>query len=294
MGVEIAGQMGALPKDVKDANGERRSINACASAALARTVALVPRHASLSTKLTGARVFAEIAAFVAGIQAQFAGTVDRSVVNAENGQALAELLAARREARDGPAREQAAAETAKVNAKLVVGTEMKEGVKKMPSGLLIETLVEGTGDSPVTGSSVKVHYTGKLANGSVFDSSVERGEPATFAVAQVVKGFAEGILNMKVASPLSYSACMHFSASLGLLDAIHARGGIEFRVGVGRASVLCVLLGACMGCEVAGCASETEGWGGVRGVRKKGGRGGGSISCACCLTNIPMRRWVAR
>jgi FKBP-type peptidyl-prolyl cis-trans isomerase len=150
---------------------------------------------------------AEIAAFIAGIQAQFSGNVDRSVVNAENGQALAEILAARREARDGPAREKAAAETAKANAALVVGTEMKEGVKKTPSGLLIETIVEGTGATPVASSNVKVHYTGKLADGSVFDSSVERGEPATFAVAQVVKGFAEGILSMKVLPSVRTAPC---------------------------------------------------------------------------------------
>ena len=192
LGVEIAGQMGDLPKDVKDANG---GCPCCASAARAQ-------HLTLSS-----RSCAEIAAFVAGIQAQFSGNVDRSVVNAENGQALAELLAARREERDGPAREKASAETAKANAALVVGTEMKEGVKKMPSGLLIETIVEGTGETPVASSNVKVHYTGKLADGSVFDSSVERGEPATFAVAQVVKGFAEGILNMKVMPSLRTAPC---------------------------------------------------------------------------------------
>jgi FKBP-type peptidyl-prolyl cis-trans isomerase len=167
LGVEIAGQMGDLPKDIKDTN--------------------------------------EIKAFIAGIEAQFSGSVDRSVVNVANGQALAELLAGRRAARVGPADKEAAEQdkeaTARSNAKLMVGTEMKEGVKRLPSGLLIETLVEGTGAAPSASSTVTVHYTGMLADGSVFDSSVERGEPASFAVAQVVKGFAEGILNMKVCGP---------------------------------------------------------------------------------------------
>jgi len=144
---------------------------------------------------------AEISAFIKGIEAQFSGTVDRNMVNAEHGQALAEILAGRRDARAGPKSKEAAqksSEMQKLNATLVISTEMKEGVKKMPSGLLIETIVEGTGATPTPGAKVKVHYTGKLSDGTTFDSSVDRGEPAVFAVTQVVKGFAEGILNMKV------------------------------------------------------------------------------------------------
>ena len=207
LGVEIAGQMGDLPKDITEAN--------------------------------------EVAAFVKGIEAQFTGSVDRSVVNAQNGQALAEILAGRRDARKGP--EEAAKEaeqaalTARSNAKLVVGTEMKEGVKKMPSGLLIETLVEGTGATPEASSTVKVHYTGKLADGSVFDSSVERGEPASFAVAQVVKGFAEGILNMKVHASLLSSpaacACARRADGRTRFCARSARGSLRaLRCGRPRAA----------------------------------------------------------
>lgn len=165
-----------------------------------------------------------------GIEAQFAGTVDRGVVNAANGQALAQVLAGRREERLKPELEAQAEATKASNAQLVVGTEMKEGVKKMPSGLLIETLKEGSGAAPSPDSSVKVHYTGKLADGKVFDSSVERGEPATFAVSQVVKGFAEGILNMKVGGKVVLTMAPELAYGPAAVGPIPANSALQFEV----------------------------------------------------------------
>jgi FKBP-type peptidyl-prolyl cis-trans isomerase len=67
-----------------------------------------------------------------------------------------------------------------------------------PSGLMFIDTQEGTGTSPTMQQSVTVHYTGKLASdGKVFDSSVQRGQPATFPMGGVIKGFSEGILTMK-------------------------------------------------------------------------------------------------
>jgi peptidylprolyl isomerase len=67
------------------------------------------------------------------------------------------------------------------------------------SGLQYTDEKVGTGDSPRQDQEVTVHYTGKLAaNGAKFDSSVDRGAPATFAMTQVIKGFSEGISTMKV------------------------------------------------------------------------------------------------
>jgi FKBP-type peptidyl-prolyl cis-trans isomerase len=67
-----------------------------------------------------------------------------------------------------------------------------------PSGLMYIDTVEGTGESPKIDQTVVVHYTGKLASdGKVFDSSVTRGQPATFPLRGVIKGFSEGILTMK-------------------------------------------------------------------------------------------------
>ena len=69
-----------------------------------------------------------------------------------------------------------------------------------PSGLQYEVLVEGNGPKPEPTDQVKVHYTGKLIDGTVFDSSVERGEPATFGVTQVIPGWVEALQMMTAGS----------------------------------------------------------------------------------------------
>lgn len=71
-------------------------------------------------------------------------------------------------------------------------------VKTTASGLQYEVLAEGEGECPKASDSVKVHYTGKLIDGTVFDSSVERGAPATFGVTQVIAGWVEALQLMKV------------------------------------------------------------------------------------------------
>lgn len=70
-------------------------------------------------------------------------------------------------------------------------------VKTTASGLQYEVLQEGTGVTPKATDQVTVHYTGKLIDGTVFDSSVERGEPATFGVTQVIPGWVEALQMMK-------------------------------------------------------------------------------------------------
>ena len=69
----------------------------------------------------------------------------------------------------------------------------REEVLVTPSGLQYEILKEVKGPRPAAKDSVQVHYTGKLIDGTVFDSSVERGEPATFGVTQVIPGWVEAL-----------------------------------------------------------------------------------------------------
>ena len=77
---------------------------------------------------------------------------------------------------------------------------MDERIISTDSGLRYVDLVEGTGTSPSTGDTVKVHYTGWLENGTKFDSSVDRGQPFMFPLGQgrVIKGWDEGVATMKV------------------------------------------------------------------------------------------------
>lgn len=76
----------------------------------------------------------------------------------------------------------------------------RTGVVTTPSGLQYEVITMGTGPKPQPTESVKVHYTGKLIDGTVFDSSVERGEPAVFGVTQVIPGWVEALQMMPVGS----------------------------------------------------------------------------------------------
>ena len=79
---------------------------------------------------------------------------------------------------------------------LAKNKERKE-VLTTPSGLQYEVIKEGNGKQPTANDSVTVHYTGRLIDGTVFDSSVDRGEPATFGVTQVIPGWVEALQMMK-------------------------------------------------------------------------------------------------
>ena len=76
----------------------------------------------------------------------------------------------------------------------------KAGVVELPSGLQYEVLKMGTGAKPTAKDKVKCHYHGTLINGTVFDSSVQRGTPAVFGVSQVIPGWVEALQLMPVGS----------------------------------------------------------------------------------------------
>ncbi|MEM0968411.1 MAG: FKBP-type peptidyl-prolyl cis-trans isomerase [Verrucomicrobiota bacterium] len=87
---------------------------------------------------------------------------------------------------------------AAANAAYLQENKDKEGITTTKSGLQYEVLTEGTGDQPTPTDQVTVHYTGTLIDGTVFDSSVERGEPASFPLNQVIAGWTEGVGLMKI------------------------------------------------------------------------------------------------
>lgn len=73
----------------------------------------------------------------------------------------------------------------------------KDNVITLESGLQYTVITEGTGNSPKATDQVKCHYEGMLIDGTLFDSSLQRGEPATFGLNQVIKGWTEGLQLMK-------------------------------------------------------------------------------------------------
>ena len=76
----------------------------------------------------------------------------------------------------------------------------KDGVITLPSGLQYKVLVQGTGEVPQSSDKVKVHYEGRLLDGTVFDSSYKREEPTEFTPSQVIKGWSEALTMMPVGS----------------------------------------------------------------------------------------------
>jgi FKBP-type peptidyl-prolyl cis-trans isomerase len=91
------------------------------------------------------------------------------------------------------------------------GASVPSGVQTTYSGLKYEVLRPGTGARPASYNRVKVHYHGYLPDGTVFDSSVQRGEPATFGLNQVIPGWREGIPLMQVGAKYRFTVPPHLA-----------------------------------------------------------------------------------
>lgn len=132
------------------------------------------------------------------------------------------------------AREDAAREAAERSDEFLAETRAKQGVEARPSGLLLEFVSRGPNQSlprPTAQSAVLVHYEGKLADGSVFDSSFERGQPAQFPLQGVVPGFSEAIQQMRPGDEVlaTFPAELGYGAE-GQPPTIPGGAALQFRI----------------------------------------------------------------
>ncbi|MDY3914571.1 MAG: FKBP-type peptidyl-prolyl cis-trans isomerase [Phocaeicola sp.] len=106
------------------------------------------------------------------------------------------------------------AENIELGKRFLEANKGKEGIITLPSGLQYEVITEGNGKQPQATDRVRCHYEGTLIDGTIFDSSVKRGEPAVFGVNQVIAGWVEALQLMKegakwrlfIPSDLAYGA----------------------------------------------------------------------------------------
>ena len=133
-------------------------------------------------------------AFLAGVQAALGGQ-DNPLEGQDPQPWFAALQAAVQEKATA-----AAAEVVSEGTKFREEFGAREGVVTLPSGLMYEVMTEGSGPKPSASDRVSTHYVGTLTTGKVFDSSVARGQPASFAVNGVIKGWTEALQLMGVGS----------------------------------------------------------------------------------------------
>jgi len=138
----------------------------------------------------------DINAFYAGFEDGFNGREPK--MTQEDMVATMNGLQARKIQEQQEAQTKALAENQEAGEKFLAENKAREGVVTTESGLQYEVLKKGEGETPDANDKVTVHYHGTLLDGTVFDSSVDRGEPITFPVNGVIKGWTEALQLMKV------------------------------------------------------------------------------------------------
>ena len=131
------------------------------------------------------------AALVAGIEDSIAGSEPK--LSEEERRAALTALQTRMHAAEEANRAAEAEKNLAAATAFLTENAMKEGVQPLPSGLQYKVFAEGKGAKPAATDTVTVHYRGKLIDGTEFDSSYSRNEPATFPLNRVIKGWTEGL-----------------------------------------------------------------------------------------------------
>jgi len=131
----------------------------------------------------------DTANFMRGMQDVFSGK--QPEISYEEAKTIINEYFAALQAEKSELNKQAGEEFLKIN-------RLKTGVIELPDGLQYEVLKKGSGNKPKISDKVKCHYHGTLINGTVFDSSIQRGKPAVFGVSQVIAGWTEALQRMEV------------------------------------------------------------------------------------------------
>ena len=137
-------------------------------------------------------------AFAAGVRAVFDG--EKPLMTYEEAKEEIRVYFTALEEKQRAAAEAAATVNAEAGKKFLDENAAREGVNVTASGLQYEVLKQGEGPKPTAEDQVTVHYTGSLIDGTIFDSSIERGAPATFGVSQVIPGWVEALQLMNEGS----------------------------------------------------------------------------------------------
>jgi FKBP-type peptidyl-prolyl cis-trans isomerase FklB len=137
----------------------------------------------------------ETDAFIQGLKEVLAG--EESVLNQEETRQVMQQLQQQMAQRQQQQQQGNGEVNREEGASFLAENKKREGVKALPSGLQYQVLKEGTGKSPSRQDRVTTHYHGTLIDGTVFDSSYERGQPATFPVSGVIAGWTEALQLMQ-------------------------------------------------------------------------------------------------
>lgn len=153
---------------------------------------------TLGRQLKGQSIEPEMDCFIMGLKDGLAG--NKSQLSDEVVQAALTAFQQEVIAKQQAAMKAEAETNLKAGAAFLAANAKKEGVKTLPSGLQYKVLKEGKGATPKASDTVVTHYQGTLIDGMEFDSSYKRGEPATFPVTGVIKGWTEALQLMKAGS----------------------------------------------------------------------------------------------